>query len=197
MLDRRGQAYTLEGLVAAVLVVASVILGLQAVDVAPWTAGPSDETIETLRMQGDDALAVAADSGMLRRAVTCLDGSEPEADAYRRDHNASAAALGPLLNGSLASRGYSYSVFLTYRNGSSTEEVFVHPESEQSPRNGVVTVSRRVVLYDSMQARTGPDCEPTGRTLGERNRSADGIYVSDEYPDSPIYNVVEVRVEAW
>lgn len=214
MVDDRGQAYTLEGLVAAVLIASSVILGLQAVDVAPWTSGPSQDNVDALRTQGEDLLAASADNGTLVRAVSCLDGDVPETDAYLPDRDASATALGPMLNETLDQRGYDYNVYLyywdedpstgagPYRSLNTTNPVVYPDTGQQRPQNGVVTVSRRVVLYDSMPAynATQPGangtCAKTGRTLAETNASRD-IYVEDVYSDSEVYNVVEVRVEIW
>jgi hypothetical protein len=193
MFDERGQAYTLEGLVAAVLIASSVILGLQAVDVAPWTSGPDEDTLDSLRTQGEDALAVAAENGSIERAVTCLDGSTPDTNAYAPGEE-SATAFGPLLNETFANRGYSYNVFLVYQSGNTMTETLVYPENEQEPQEGTVTVSRRVALYDNMTVYESPGgaCSETGDELYTR-----GAYGGDQHPDSQLYNVVEVRVEVW
>ncbi len=197
MSDDRGQAYTLEGLVAAVLIASSVILGMQAVDVAPWTSGPDDDMLDSLRTQGEDTLAVAAENGTLKRAVTCLDGAAPATAAYAPGGD-SATALGPMLNETFGNRGYSYNVFLVYQTGETTTEKLVYPETEQEPRNGVVTVSRTVALYDGTPAHetTSDGCRPAGENLSERDDTG-AVYLADEHPDSQLYNVVEVRVEVW
>ncbi len=200
--DERGQAFTLEGVIAAVVIASAVILGFQAVDLAPWTSGPGDDSIDSLRGQTEDLLAVAADDDTLTRAVTCLDGAEPERDAYDRS-SLSATELGPMLNETFYQNGFQYNVYLRYWNTTgptrTLEEVVVYPDSDnpQQVQNGVISVSRRVMLYDSMPARNGTfDCEPTVDTLENRS-NASNIYVPDAQPDSEVYNVVEVVVEVW
>lgn len=209
MLGTRGQAYTLEGLVAAVLIASSVILGLQAVDVAPWTGGPSDDTIESIRTQGNDLLSAASDNGTLTQSVTCLDGTAPNTDAFAPGRNASATVFGPMLDEALGSR-YDYNVYLYYwddrpKSGDpissklNTTNAAVYPASgAQRPENGVVTVSREIVLYDSMQVRNGSACSTGGATLKERyENNPDSVYVDDVYENSTLYNIVEVRLEIW
>ena len=199
----RGQAYTLEGIISAILVVVAVLLGLQAVNVAPWTSGPSEQSVETLRTQGNDLLSAAADNGTLRRAVTCVDGDTPNADAYRPNSTDSSTALGPLLGQTLKERGYGYNIYLEFwdsddspQDGTGhvgkTTTVAVYPEEPQEPDNSVVTVSRRVVLYNSTMVRTGDDCS-VAAPLGDGT----DFYADSVYQDSPIYTVVEVRVELW
>ncbi len=200
--DERGQAFTLEGVIAAVVIASAVILGFQAVDLAPWTSGPGDDSIDSLRGQTEDLLAVAADDDTLTRAVTCLDGEEPERDAYDRSSLGSTTELGPMLNETFYQNGFEYNVYLRYWNTTGStrtlEEVVVYPDSDnpQQVQNGVISVSRRVMLYDSMPARGFPDCEPTDDTLENRS-NASNIYVPDAQPDSEVYNVVEVVVEVW
>lgn len=193
----RAQAYTLEGIIAAILITAAVVLGFQAVDVAPWTSGPDDSSIDSLQTQTADALAVAADNGTLTRAVTCLDGDEPDTDAYVRSSDESATEFGPLLDDVLYDNGYRYNVYLRYQNRTGiTKQILVHPDSARSPQSGGVTVTRRVVLYDSMRASTLGTCYTKEETLTELNDSND-IYVPDRQDNSEVYNVVEVVVEVW
>jgi len=197
MFDERGQAYTLEGLVAAVLIASSVILGLQAVDVAPWTSGPDDDTLDSLRTQGEDVLAAAAEDGTLDRAVTCHDGDVPETDAYVPSAD-SATSLGPMLNETFGTRGYSYNVFVVYEDGGSTNETLVYPETEQQPDSDVVTVSRRLALFDNSTVHepSAGTCQSTDQTLAEREAAGDA-YLPDQHPNSELYAIVEVRVEVW
>jgi hypothetical protein len=198
----RAQASTLEGVIAAIVVASAVILGFQAVDVAPWTSGPDENRIESLRSQASDLLAVAADNGTLTRAVTCVETNtttnayDPDLDAYKRNPAQATSTLGPMLNATFFENGFRYNVYLRYWNGTSDEQdrSFAYPSGEelQQPQNGVVTVTRQVVLYDSMPTRSGPNCLTRGDALGDTD-----LYVEDYYPDSPVYNVVEVVVEVW
>lgn len=199
----RGQAYTLEGIISAVLVIVAVLLGLQAVNVAPWTSGPTEQSVETLRTQANDLLSAAADDGTLRQAVTCVDDGTPNVDAYRPTKTDSSTALGPMFGQTLGERGYEYNIYIRYwdagdsprdgtdRAGKTTTEP-VYPDEPQEPDSSVVTATQRVVLYNSTMIRTGDDCSAAAPLNNDTDFYADSVY-----QDSPIYTVVEVRVETW
>ena len=62
-MGNRGQAYTLEAVVGALLITSAVVFALNATVVTPSTAGEeSPETRDSLRQQASDILAVTAAS---------------------------------------------------------------------------------------------------------------------------------------
>ena len=193
MMGDRGQAYTLEGVVGAILIATAVIFGLQAVDVSPWTQGTSDEKVDSLRTQAQDLLSIAGEEGMLERAVTCYVGGEPAPTIGERSPAASATALGPMLNRTFHEYGFRYNLYFTYANGTTSETIHVYPDEPRPAGDGAVTVTRRVTVLNSTAASTDGDCSTRGRTLEE---AADDIDLP-QISDSEVFHLVEVRLVVW
>lgn len=202
--DGRGQAYTIEGVIGAILVTSALVLGLQAVDIAPWTEDSVDQQTESLRTQVQDVLEAARDRDALRTAATCIDGDgtdEPHPAVAAGDASADdeRALLGTLLNRSLDLQGRGYAVYLDY-NGSTGLETVALPEDRSATRASV-TVTRQFALFDSdpvLRFRNDAgECVPvtSGDTLADRGAS--DIYVSDQSDSNELYAVVRVRVVAW
>jgi hypothetical protein len=197
--ESRGQAFTLEGVIGAVVVLASVVLALQAVDIAPLTAGAADGPSDRLETQVDDVLATATDRDALRTTVTCVGpGGEPETDLANPDDPLT--QFGVLLNQTLAQNNNEFVVVLEYRNGDDHVRDRLYPSGDIRAPPGAVSASRQVTLYDSDPVlREGTDgCvrDPDGTTLAEE----DQLYI-DRHPDvdgvTNVYNTVRVRVTAW
>lgn len=214
----RGQAYTLEGLIAAILVASAVLYGLQAVDVAPYAEERTEGDLDTVRTQAGDALRILGDAGELRRAVTCLNstgapqpqlGQPPDGDAS--DGTGNVTALGHVLNESL---GYDreYIVAFDYWNPSSgsVESQVIYPSGADETRRFTrepVTATYPVTVLDSTPVRSRDSdprasvpssCQPTGQSVGDL--AASDVYLPETSPGSPeseTYSIVTVRVIAW
>lgn len=206
----RGQAYTIEGVIGAIVVVSAVVLGLQAVDIAPWTDDTADQEVESLRTQAADLLAAAEDRDALRTAALCIDGDgtatpHPAVAAGSADTDATRDRLGILLNRTLDENGFRYTVSVEqYDSAGGTETTLLTPDRE--PTSASVSVSRTIVLLESdlvyeFDSDAGA-CRPAivngeTETIGERdNDSSDRIYLEND-EDSDIYAVIRVRVIAW
>lgn len=206
MKANRGQAFTLEGLVAAVLLLTAVLLALQTVVVTPSTGGDVDqETRMELRQQANDVLSVSADAGELSYLVRFWNGSPTEL-TFAGAENPTEGYLGPppgqfgeLLDTTFRQEGHSYNVYVEYRaaaDPSRTERLRMVYRGR--PDDAAVAASYRVTLYDNMTL-TAPG--EGGRELWQYDtdpRDGDGDY----YPipnavDGPVYNTVEVRIVVW
>ena len=74
--SRRGQAHTLEAVVAALIVLAGIGFALQLTAVTPLSASTSSQHLENqLKATGQGVLASTAASGDLGRAVRYWNGS--------------------------------------------------------------------------------------------------------------------------
>jgi hypothetical protein len=215
-MDKRGQAYTIEGIIGAIVVASALVLGLQAVDIAPWADDSASEQTEALRVQVQDVLEAADDRDALRTAATCIDGDgngkpHPAVAAGGRANDSERDQLGILLNRSLDANGHQYNVFIEYQNNSNRADVNRTDVlvSSRSPGRSSVTVTRQVPLFDSdptlaFDSDQGA-CVPTrtisnpdSATLGARDDDADnGIYIQDQHESSELYAVIKIRVEAW
>lgn len=205
--DDRGQAFALEGIIAAVIVASALILGLQAVDLEPLTSG-DDRTNEQLRTQVADALDVAAESGdatapterpnALREAVTCVrrEDGETVPNPTAVDPEGS-TQLGTIIDSTLDDE-FNYRIVLEYPNETAANGVerTVLRETEL-PSQSTVTVTRRIPLYESDKIRGNEDCgELSGEPTLEEDRGL-GFYVDNQDLDSELYAVVQLRVIAW
>ena len=202
--DRRGQAFTLEGVIGALIVLMAVVLALQAVDAAPFTDEQSEQRSEALRTQVADTLAAAADRGALRRAATCVRSGGSPADNVANP-GVPLTDFGVFLNQTLIQNGNEYIATVEYRGSDGSgdpvlERARFYPTTATDPPETAVAASRQVVLHNSdpvfrpQGLRCGED--RSGRTL---NESAN-LYI-DRHPDlgtdSTLYNVVRIRVIAW
>ncbi|NUC73100.1 hypothetical protein HTZ84_12385 [Haloterrigena sp. SYSU A558-1] len=203
----RGQAYTLEGFVSAMVVLMAVLFALQSVVITPTTGGLADRTSQAqLEQEAQDALVVAANGTAANESMTLSEmvrywdddegefyNSDPEAGngAYNTSRNSTfyeKTVLGKILRERFAERGLSYSVELVYQNESN--EYRSKPFVDQG-KSAAVTASYTVTLYDA--DKLTPDSQ-------EGNISSAKTYpIPEANPadDSELYNVVEVRVSVW
>ena len=221
----RGQAYTLEGFVSAMIVLMAVLFALQSVVITPTTGGLADRTTQAqLGQEAQDALVVGATAneseghGDLTTLVRYWNDSsgqfyntsDPEVDEFYYDASNETEfydefALGKILTERFTERGLSYNVELVYQdeNGEFDDEnstyLVYQGESE------AVTASYTVTLYESDNL-TAPDNESQNTSLREAYYCAgENEHTEDCYPIPPatgengseIYNVVEVRVAVW
>jgi len=214
-MDERGQAYTIEGIIGAIVVASALVLGLQAVDIAPWADDTASEQTEALRVQVQDVLEAADDRDALRTAATCIDGDgdgtpHPAVAAGDRASDSERDQLGTLLNRSLDANGHEYNVFIEYQNNSNRADVNRTDVlvSSRSAGRSSVTVTRQVPLFDSDPTLAfDPDqgaCVPTSTlsnrenvTLGASDNPTEEIYIQDQHESSELYAVIKIRVEAW
>lgn len=190
----RGQAYTLEGTIAAIVVVMAVFYGLQAVDTGPWAGSPDRES-DRLGTQAADFLSVTAANGTLREAVTCYGPSKPviDGDSIGGDP----APFERQLNHTFDRQGVNYNLYVSYWNGSSGRERTVLTSTDGDalavPRENAGSATYRLALYDDDRARFNDDCSGEGPEI----RELSDFYVPDVNPDAELYNVVEVRLLVW
>jgi len=199
MSHQRGQAYTLQGVIGAVIVISSMILGLQAVDIATFT--DDDREASELRVQANDALDIAADADALRAAVTCVAGDgRPSETAVLTEQ--STTEFGRILNETIAETS-DYRILVDYPANDTIQTVGI--ETDQSrPQDTTVTASRQIALFDSDPVREpGRDCRPRVGADGEPitlveedNRNAD-FYLENRDEDGDLFAVVRIRVVVW
>lgn len=216
----RGQAFTLEGVAAAIVLLSGVLLAYQAIVLTPTTAGTVDRDVKShLRTEAQDILAAGHAEGELRNVTLLWDasangsvGAFPERDPWSYTNASGYVEFGPsdeitgfgppgrmheLLNDSFTEQGYVYNVYFDYRDADDpTTTRTVAVVDRGTPTGNAVTASATVTLYDYMTLRgigeSGGTLEPTSTTLAE----ADGRFYAGDLP-GPVYNVVTVRVVVW
>ena len=211
----RGQAYTLEGLVSAVLVLTAALFALQAVTFVPTTPGTVDrDTRQQLSVQTNDMLSAADERELLSATLRYWNSSESTADRrccfgngpydpqalterFGYGPNDPPGELGNMLNQTFYQRGFSFNVYLEYRNTSTggTERLPLVRRGE--PTDNAVTESYTVTLYDDMPLTrydaTEQELEQGGTQLGSLE---DDKFYADNLP-GPVYNVIRIEVTIW
>lgn len=192
MTGDRAQAHTLEGFVAALLILSSIVFALQATAVTPLTASTSNQNIENQqRAAAEGLLAAAASNGTLEETALAWNASTEEfANSTNEGAHTNGTTVptpfGNALEETFGSERIAFNVYIGYRTpaGESSEIRMVF---QGSPSDNAVSASRLVPIYD--------DSELTGTSTSVDSTS--NFYASDVDPDGPLYNVLEVRIVVW
>jgi len=190
--DDRGQAHTLEGLAAAVIIVAGIAFALQATAVTPLTASTSNQHIENQqRAAATNVLETAQADGDL--VETALYWNESRG-AFRDSGGGGTFSnggpptdFGEALNRTFAAETVAFNVRVGYRTPDGGEGRAQLVEMGD-PSDNAVAATRTAVIFD--------DDRLTGTTTTVAEAS-DSLYAPDVDPDGPLYNVLEVRVTVW
>lgn len=196
--DDRAQAFTLEALVAGLLIVVALLFALQSVVVAPGIPGSDIEP--DVRQQATDTLDIAHHEGALNHMLRYYNNSTAEetfAGARSADigygSDVPPTRFGELIEDSFTNRGMVVNVIVNYHRPNSTVVDSDRLVYRGAPPDAATVATSTVTLY-SDQHLTGP--AGANRTLGEA--AADGTYpIPDVDPDGPVHNIVELRVIIW
>ncbi|WP_254862465.1 DUF7288 family protein [Halovivax gelatinilyticus] len=212
--DERGQAFTLEGFVAAIVLLTAVLFALQAVVITPTTGGAVDRGVQAQAEQEvKDVVMTGAASDDLSKLVRYYDNeSEEWIDAtfgedadfvYNNSAYANVSDFGYVLNTHFFEHGgNSYNVEYIYwedeNNRSTTDAVRMGGARGQ----GAVSASFTVTLYESqnltVSGSNGPEESDETVTLEVAHDQYDyPIPPMEQADDSEVYNIVEVRVTVW
>ena len=189
----RGQAYTLEGVLAAILVVTATVYGLEVIDTRAWEDETQGET-QQLAYQASDVLSIASESGALRDAVLCYREGRP-IDGNRER---TLTEFERMLNHTFDSQAQQYNLYFSYWNTSDQRETRLVSEGSEGSNDGPPTstadASTTVTITDDTRRRIGDECGPIPLTVKDDQE----FYISEDVaPDSPLYNIVEVRLVVW
>lgn len=196
--DERAQAFTLEALVAGLLIVVALLFALQSVVVAPGIPGSDIEP--DVRQQATDTLDIAHREGDLNHMMRYFnDTTDEETFAGARSDDIGYGSdvpptrFGDLIERSFTDRGMVVNVIVHYHSPTSTLVNSDRLVYRGAPPDAATVATSTVTLYSDQQL-TGPDGD--NRTLAAA--AANGTYpIPDIDPDGPVHNVVEVRVIIW
>jgi len=191
----RGQAHTLEAVVAGLLLLSSVIFALQMTAVTPLSASTSSQHIENQqRSVARGVLAAAAEQDALKSTVLYWNDTAGDFHCVTSvgyyTNEPPETALGGMLERTFDQRGISYNVYLEFEtpSGDQKRKRMIY---RGVPSDNAVVAARTVTLtdYDPLY---GDDAEPIpGSTLN----NSTSFYMSDT--GGAVYNVVRVEVVAW
>ena len=199
----RGQTFTLEAFVAAILLLATVAFALQVVAVSANTADQGDVEIAAQHSGlAQGVLDEATANGSLESTVLYWNETREEfhhADDHEDGYYVARAPptefgdeLGAMFDGRQVR--YNVDLYFVTEDGGRAHQRLVE---SGTPSEDAVRVTETVVLFDNT---TLVDDNESARTETLANVSADedaSFYAPDANPDSPVYNVVRVEVVLW
>jgi len=197
--DGRGQAHSLEGVVAALLLLSSLVFALQSTAVTPLSASTSSQHIENQQASmADGVLSIAERDDELLTAVVYWDETNETwhgigGGGYANDGEYPAGfVLGDLLTDSFSERGIAYNVRIQYRTaaGAERERRLAY---RGVPSDNAITVSRVFTVYDDTPLAEQDGSEDT-LTVSD---PAANFYMPDATPSSGVYNTVRVELTVW
>ncbi|PSQ17875.1 hypothetical protein BRD02_02530 [Halobacteriales archaeon QS_8_69_73] len=190
----RGQIYTLEAVIAAVLLMSSLVFALQVTAVTPLSASTSNQHIENQqRASASGVLTAAEEAGALKDAVLFWnDSAEQYHDAAgRREYYTSdypPNEFGNITERAFAGRGLAVNVRIyPYANSTDTTRLVYRGE----PSDNAVSASRTVTIYDDDEL-TAPGATTTAAGAGSFDEA-----VPEDSTGNSVYNVVRVEVTVW
>jgi hypothetical protein len=190
----RGQAHTLEGFVASLIVIGSVVFALQATAVTPLTASTSNQHIEN--QQGATAsnlLATAAANDTLEATITYWDRSSGAfvgtGDRGYYTDGGPPTAFGAALNRTYSDQRIAFNVHVVSRRADDTRQskrlVYMG-----TPSDNAVSASRTTVVRNDTALSGDNGTVAEAAAAGE-------FYAVDVAPGSELFNVMEVRIVVW
>jgi hypothetical protein len=191
----RGQAFTLEGVAASLLVLVGLLLALQTTVVTPLAATTANEHLGNQMGAGaEGVLDVTAENGSIRAALLAWNETEGSFyDATARGYYVTGGPpnqFGRQLERTFGDSALAYNVVLTYRTpgGQGRQVSMVH---FGTPPDDAVSATRTVTLYDEDQLYA-----ENGSRLDTTLANASTFFAPDA-AEGPVYNVVEVEVVVW
>lgn len=213
--EERGQAFTLEGFISAIVILTAVLFALQAVVITPTTGGAVDRAAQAQEeREVQDVLRIAAENGELSELVRNWntgasdpgwDGGESHPDAaYTNSEFANLSDFGHTLDEQLVNAsGKAYNVEFIAYDDSGTRYTESIVQMGGGKGGSAVSASYFVTVYDE-QPLTEPDGSGGFDEQSETLEEARADYSGDqEYPfpnrdeDSTDFTVIEVRVTVW
>lgn len=192
----RGQAHTLEGVTAALLVVTSIVLALQMTAVTPLTASTANQHIETQERAVAHGVLTTVGSSALRESTLHWNASSArfagsgERGFYVGSGPTSDLALLDRLNETFAGTGIAYNVRFVYLGANGEDRRTRRFVYNGEPTENAVSASRPVTLYDG--DRVAASGGASAAAVGDAT-----YFAPDAAPNSTVYNVVDVEVVVW
>jgi hypothetical protein len=194
---RRGQAHTLEALIAALLLIASIGFALQMTAVTPLSASTSSQHLENqLKATSEGVLASTAETGALKDAVLYWNETTGQfhnvSDRGYYTNDPPSNAFGDALERTLDERNVAYNVYILYHKSDGTVER--RPLIRRGePSDHAVKASRTVVLTDTDRLVSN-----SGNHTGVTVTGSPSYFAPDTAVSSGgVYNYLRVEVVAW
>lgn len=198
-MNDRAQAFTLEALVAALLIVAAVAFSLQAVAITSNTASVGDTELRNQHAGiAQGVLDGAAERGTLTDTIVYWNEEQSRFhDAMGDDGFYEAQApnttFGEALDEHLEDQGLRYNIDLSYWNESGERNTHRLVEYG-TPSSDAVRVTQTVTLYDDTRLVYPNE---TARQDASLRDVEEDFYAPNVDEESSVYNVIRVEVIVW
>lgn len=199
----RGQAYVLEGVIGVLVITLALVLGMSAVDIAPW-AGSEERTLEETEQQAEDVLEIAHSQGMLNEVAACVAGQEvSDQTKVVREENEP-----PLLRPNETGLEFEELIEDSFSDTSRLAVQLEYPDSggagtdiqsltrRNPPKSASRSASKRVTLSDTESILQGAQCTDSGDDLDVADAGTN-FYFEDQQDSTDFFGVVTIRVVVW
>ena len=188
----RGQAYTLEAVIASLLLVSSLVFALQVTAVTPLSASTSNQHIENQqRASASGVLTAAQEADALKDAVLYWnDSAEEYYDAERLTYYTNSYPpneFGNITERAFDGRGLAVNVLVYYNESEEPSRMVYRGE----PSDNAVSASRTVTIYN------GSELAAPGTSTTVENATSFDEVVPYDGTGGTVYNVVRVEVTVW
>ncbi|WP_459192373.1 DUF7288 family protein [Halosimplex sp. J119] len=193
--DNRGQAHTLEGVTAGLIILSAVVFALEMTAVTPLSASTSSQHIENQQeATARGVLASAAETGALERALLSWNATSkqfyetPQVGYFTT--GAPPNDFGTTLERSFDRQGIAYNVYLRYQgaDGEIRVQRYVH---QGQPSDHAVRATWALSLMESDEIRD-ENGDPTGTAVSDES-----TYFAPRQSSASVYNVINVEVVVW
>lgn len=198
-IDDRGQAFTLEAVTAAVLLLVSFVIAMQISGTSSLTASTDSQQIE--QQQGAvvaGLLDAAVENGTLHSMVLYWNDSNGTFDGVGEKGyyvtGGGPTEFGQLLDRSFEAGDVVFNVNVIYVNNTTRQPEREIVVRQGDPTDSAVRVTRTVTLFDD-DTLTGPGSFENGSAPTLANAST--FYANDADTGGPLYQVVRVEVIVW
>lgn len=192
---QRGQAHTLEAVVAGIVLLSSLVFALQVTAVTPLSASTASQHIENQQQSvATGVLAVTQETGALKRAVLFWNTTGFKFHNATNNYyvnNVPPNDFGDILKRAYRGQGIAYNVYVSYEDGQGNQErrrMLYRGE----PSDHAVTSARTVTLYENDELYDAKEME-SGTTLD----STSDFYAPNASSSTGLYNTVRVEVVVW
>jgi hypothetical protein len=199
----RGQAYVLEGVIGVLVITLALVLGMSAVDIAPW-AGSEEQTLEETEQQAEDVLEIAHGQGMLNQVAACVAGQEvsDQALVVREENqptllrpNETGLEFEELIEDSFSDTSR-LAVQLEYPDSGGPGTDIQSLTRRNPPETASRSASKRVTLSDTESILQGAQCTDSGDDLDVADAGTN-FYFEDQQDSTDFFGVVTIRVIVW
>lgn len=193
----RGQAHTVEAILATLLILAGVLFAVQTTAVTPFSSTTEDKHLETQQRNSISNIAtITHENGAMKKTVLYWNTSNNsyqnsgENTAYYTDPSVNTPLLTEMAAATSDQIVYNIDVRYYNKTGKGISVQTQRLLHVGSPSNNAITIREPLTLHDTDQLTTGSQPEL-------QNTAADEFYMDSVNSTTAMYNYAEVEITVW